>query len=112
MQFKIERFKLDGNVLTWEPWRFYSPNGKEIEAEGDVERKFFPVEKLEYQFSRDPEVNVDFFICVRQGEVEAHFIYEGEKMQMLTFDDTGDVVCYGRIPAGTGGITVNVREVV
>lgn len=105
------QFQGNGNILTWNGFRFYTPVG----TSADIEGKYFEVPAGQVTIERE-EITKTQLIIVRQNQdVEVLEIYQGAEadMEPVIIGLEGDIICVGRIPADpVEEITIQFKEVI
>lgn len=106
------QFQENENALSWESFRFYTPVGGAVDAQGF---KYYDVPAGQVQIERE-EITKTLLMIVRQNQgVEVLEIYQGAEatMEPIIIGLEGDIICDGRIPADPGEeISIQFKEVI
>lgn len=104
------RFDSSDNRIKWDTFRFYTPEGNEIDSQGF---NYFDVPADEVLIERDDTLNKYIMIIVTKDTgTELLEIYEDAEMEAVTIGLEGDIIVYGFIPADTATeITISYKEV-
>ena len=108
--FSIPNAPITGNLLTWDSFRFYTPEGNQ--EENGI--KYVEVSGDEVDLSRDPELYKEIFVYALFGTITARGFFEGENISLPEFGLNGDILFIIRIPSEEKGgeIKVEQREVI
>jgi hypothetical protein len=108
--FSIPNATITGNLLTWETFRFYTPEGNQDENGN----KYFAIPAEQVDISRDPELYREIFVFCQEGQITAKGYYEGENIALPDFGLKGDMLFIIRMPPEENGneIKIEQREVI
>jgi len=110
--YTINNFRFDPaeNKLKWDAFRFFTPEGPQIDEEGV---KYFYVAADEVALERDNLLNKVILVkATRDNGTEVLEILEGAEMETVTIGLEGDIIISAFIPANTRQeIAVNYKEV-
>lgn len=105
--FSIPNLELNGNVLSWDSFKFYTPVGDQ-----DDGYKYFNVDEDEILIERDPIFFREVFVYAINGTVTAQGFFEEENISLPAFGLNSDVLFVVKIPPeGAGDIEIEQREV-
>jgi hypothetical protein len=107
--FSIPNLELNGNVLSWDSFKFYTPVG-----DLDDGFKYFNIPADSITIERDTSLYKEVIVYCVGGVVSAQGFYEGEDVSLPSFDLRGDHLFTVKIPSlsDPGEITIEQREVI
>lgn len=106
------QFQENENALSWESFRFYTPVGGAVDAQGF---NYYDVPAGQVQIEREEIPKTLLIIVTQERGVEAMEIYQGAEatMEPVIIGLEGDIIATGRIPADVQEeILIQFKEVI
>jgi len=93
--FSIPNTVTAGNILSWDSFRFYTPEGTQQDENGN---KYFSIPAEQVEITRDPVLYKELFIYVLNGLITAKCFFESESITLPEFGLYGDILFIIRMP--------------
>ncbi len=106
--YTINNFRVDGNYIKWDSFKFYTPEGTLTENETGY--KYFNVSTEEYLLERHPLLHKNLLIKVDETNgLMAIEVEEGSNGEMIEFGLEGDIIITGYIPSTSNGSDIEIQ---